>query len=736
MLTCQPLTNHCFALLTALCLLLPIQLAHAEQPLIHHELIVTLYPDRHHIEVRDAIRLPEAWQSQKLSFLLSDKLQISAMEGRTMTDMARVVDPTQQGGFHTYQLAPYLPNEQEKQEKAPIPQLILRYSGKIESTMQQPVSGYRGGATISTGGIGEEGVFLGGGTGWVPYFEGALNHFRLTVIMPQGWRSLSQGKPLSHTQERDRMVDVWEAPHPTEAIYLHAGQWHRYKKQVTTRHGQQPLLLAVLLRQADEPLAQSYLQDTLDYINLYEDLIGPYSYDKFVLAENFWETGYGMPSFTLLGSQVIRLPFIRTSSYPHEILHNWWGNGVFVDYAQGNWSEGLTAYMADYLLQEHNHQGVLYRHTTLSKYAGFVRRENDFPLTHFTSRHDGASQAIGYGKGLMFFHMLRRHLGDKMFIQGLRSFYQQYRFKAASYADLRRTFEQISSMDLRPFFTQWTQRAGAPELELEATSIQPDGRGWRLNFTLLQKQPGAPYQLQVPLQVTLQGESQPQPLVIPMQRLNQTVSRYFSSRPERLDIDPAFDLFRTLHAGEIPPTLSALFGHPHILAVLPSKGPLAEQQALRRLVHAWGLSSVQDDQLTNLPTDQALWILGQHNRFREQALAPLRNQGVEVVHNQITLAGKPYELAKHSVVTVTRQGKQPIAWLSPQADQIDALIRKLPHYGAYGHLLFAGDSSENLLRGKWSQTQYPLSVVFDAQGQASTAQSAPTLAPELSLTAP
>ena len=58
-----------------------------------------------------------------------------------------------------------------------------------------------------------------------------------------------------------------------------------------------------------------------------------------------------MPSFTLLGAKVIRLPFIVSSSYPHEILHNWWGNGVFVDVQQGNWCEGLTAYLADHLLQ-------------------------------------------------------------------------------------------------------------------------------------------------------------------------------------------------------------------------------------------------------------------------------------------------------------------------------------------------------------------------------------------------
>jgi hypothetical protein len=54
-----------------------------------------------------------------------------------------------------------------------------------------------------------------------------------------------------------------------------------------------------------------------------------------------------MPSFTLLGEQVIRFPFIL-SSYPHELLHNWWGNGVFVG-AGGN-CEGLTAYLADHLI--------------------------------------------------------------------------------------------------------------------------------------------------------------------------------------------------------------------------------------------------------------------------------------------------------------------------------------------------------------------------------------------------
>ena len=66
----------------------------------------------------------------------------------------------------------------------------------------------------------------------------------------------------------------------------------------------------VFLRTPDKGLAEKYLDATIRYIAMYEKLIGPYPYRKFALVENFWETGFGMPSFTLLGPKVIRFPFI------------------------------------------------------------------------------------------------------------------------------------------------------------------------------------------------------------------------------------------------------------------------------------------------------------------------------------------------------------------------------------------------------------------------------------------
>jgi len=78
-------------------------------------------------------------------------------------------------------------------------------------------------------------------------------------------------------------------------------------------------------------LSARYLEAAARYIGFYAELFGPYPFEKFAVVENFFPTGYGFPSYTLLGSAIIRLPFIIDTSLPHEIAHCWWGNGVLVD---------------------------------------------------------------------------------------------------------------------------------------------------------------------------------------------------------------------------------------------------------------------------------------------------------------------------------------------------------------------------------------------------------------------
>lgn len=70
------------------------------------------------------------------------------------------------------------------------------------------------------------------------------------------------------------------------------------------------------------------------------------------------------------------------------------------------------------------------RRDALRRYRDYVQGGADFPLVEFRSRHSAATQAVGYGKALMLFHMLRRELGDDVFVRGLRDLYREQRFRS------------------------------------------------------------------------------------------------------------------------------------------------------------------------------------------------------------------------------------------------------------------------------------------------------------------
>lgn len=420
--------------------------AQAEAETIAHRLHVNLLPQQHSLRVQDEIHFPA---TDRASFVLHAGLDPRIITpGATLTKTGQLLGRVP---LETYLVT--LPAESDH--------FTLSYTGMIEHELSRETESPGRSHQQLAGLIAPDGVFLDGGSAWYPVFPDALQTFSLEVELPQGWSAISQGSGPGDKPS----VNIWQTDIPQEEIYLVAAPFKRY-----FRDG--PVQAQIYLRQDDPQLAARYLDATERYLALYQALLGPYPYTKFALVENFWETGYGMPSFTLLGSQVIRLPFIPDTSYPHEILHNWWGNGVYIDYEKGNWSEGLTAYLADHLLKEQAGQGVEYRRSALQRYADFVRVGNDFPLSEFRARHTMASQAVGYDKSLMIFHMLRRQIGDEAFIDGLRRFYRERRFQHAGYADLQAAFEATSGQKLGEYFTQWTTRTGAPRLELSKLKVQ------------------------------------------------------------------------------------------------------------------------------------------------------------------------------------------------------------------------------------------------------------------------
>ena len=473
--------------------------ARAGVPHTNLALDVRIDPASSEIEVQADIELPEAYTGQTLEFLLTDAVEIVQAEpavqrlpfdsegggSQGFTGInGSSVDLTDSGHAARYRVQ-LQPGETT---------LSLTYRGAINFALGDMKEQYTRGFRSTAGIVGEEGIFLAGSSLWYPFFSNELITFRLQSNVPEGWHLISQGNGNSRD---DAGQSNWDSAGAVDEIYLVGGPLVKYAEAAGA------ISAEVFLHEADDALAQQYLTATAQYLEMYRNLIGPYPYGKFALVENFWETGYGMPSFTLLGPQIIRFPFILASSYPHEILHNWWGNSVFVDYDTGNWCEGLTAYMADHLMQEQRGGGAPYRRDTLKKYRDFVKDGRDFPLTEFRSRHSAATEAVGYGKVLMGFHMLRREIGDEQFKQAMARFYRSQPRPAGEFrrrtcragGNQRRGISKRSSH-------RWVEWTGAPDLRVRDVSINETAEGYEVTGTLRQVQDGSPYDLTVPVYVT------------------------------------------------------------------------------------------------------------------------------------------------------------------------------------------------------------------------------------------
>jgi aminopeptidase N len=680
---------------------------------VTHELKVTLKPQAQRLEVTDRITF-DASMPRTLHFILHQGLSPEVIDGDATLDPVDGVSSGAADTGATLQAGVIAPERFILRLPAQTQALTLRYQGVIHHTIEQLGEEYARSFGISPGLIGPQGVFLAGSSYWYPQFDGGALHFSLEVSSPEGWRAVSQGRRVARTEREGRVIDTWRTDEPQEEIYLVAAPFVEYRQAAGAAEAM------VFLREPDRPLAQRYLDATGQYLTLYRALIGPYPYRKFALVENFWETGYGMPSFTLLGSRVIRLPFILHSSYPHEILHNWWGNGVYVDYATGNWSEGLTSYLADHLIKEQRGQGAEYRRGTLQKYADYVREQQDFPLSAFRGRHNSVTEAVGYGKTLMLFHMLRRELGDAGFTAGLQGFYRDNLYKVASFDEVRDAFNAVATRPLDGFFEQWVRRTGAPQLRVRDARASRTSGGFELRARLEQVQDGPVYGLQVPVAVAMEDVDQAFETSVAMQTRTQEIRLHLPARPGRLDVDPQFDLFRRLDRSEIPPALSQALGAERVLLVLPAAAPRPLRAAYAELVDSWrrgraGQFEVQlDADLQRLPDDRAVWLFGWENRFRPVFDAALAAYPYTVSGDRVAIADVELARDEHSVVAVARNPADPdraLAWVAsgdPRA--VAGLARKLPHYGKYSYLGFVGEAPDNMLKGQWPVPDSPMSV--------------------------
>lgn len=530
------------------------------------------------------------------------------------------------------------------------------------------------------------GSYLPAASGWYPLTDGLFT-YSVRLSLPREQRGLVPGRLVEEKISAGRYRARFEFDHPADAIELMAGPYVVHER-VVPRPNAAPLRLRTYFYPDLEPLAAAYLDDSQRYIERYSRTIGRYPFESFSVVASPLPTGFGMPTLTYIGATVLKLPFIRTISLGHEVLHNWWGNGVYVDYSSGNWSEGLTTFMADYAYKEEASPEAAReaRLAWLRDYAAVPSSEQP-SLAEFRSRAHGAAAAVGYGKSAMVFLMLRDLIGEKAFRDGVREFWRSKRFETAAWGDLRAAFERASGRDLSWFFEQWIERAGAPRLRIESAKAEIKGGAAMLALALAQAAP--PYRLRVPVEIVTGTSTQTR--WIEIEHEHQTALLRVARLPDGVRLDPGLRLWRALDPAQLPPILRRWILARAPRLALASSGPGVE-----------GAAQVLAKALfENAARTVSLAEISDHG---DPVLLVGLNADIDAALARLGLPPRPQALAGRGsaqVWTVRREGNaRPVAVVSARdTAALLALRRPLSHYGAQSYLVFEGARAVG--RGVW-----------------------------------
>ncbi len=549
-----------------------------------------------------------------------------------------------------------------------------------------------------------DGVYLSSASGWYPTGTQSLSSFRLEARVPEPWRALSNGRLDSSGPHGDgNRAEVFEGTHPLPGLDLAAAAWSVHEEAVA---GQR--VAAYVLPGTATEVGELLLDAARTELERATRAVGPHAWPQLVIAEHRLPVTLTRPSFVLLAGPFGAAGAFDRATLAHAVLHDWWGQGVYVDAAAGDWSEALVTFAVDYARADAAPGGgATWRRAELrARHEAAARGAPALSLAAPGEAHDPAALALRRGRGAFVFLMLRSEIGAAPFDAALRELYAGGRQRMLSWQDLENTFSVAARRPLAAFFTEWVLRPDVPRVRFAARPLTATAREDRFDVDVaLEVTPG--WTIGVPLDVHA---------VLPDRQILARRSVAWSdgasagpvravtrvpleARSVRVFLDPDAELFRELLPGELPPTLGLLAQAGPDLIVLGS-GRGTEMRAAQRNIAIGlgkGAARVRDDRevtAADLAAAKAAWIVGLPASGTPAAAAARAAlpAGASLSERAITLGGRSETRSDAAVALVharTGGALGVLDALGPAA--LLGLARRLPECAGYSSVLYAGE---------------------------------------------
>jgi aminopeptidase N len=359
----------------------------------------------------------------------------------------------------------------------------------------------------------------------------------LKVTVPRQFTAVSNGTLIEKSEKAGRTTYHYRERHPI-ATYLMAISVSDYNffsdYYVSLTNDTIPLSYYVWPN--DLSKAKEDWKDVPKMMDFFERIFGAYPFDSYGMVEVPIHGAMEHQTMTSFANRLITGDHTYDYIVVHELAHQWWGDMVTLADWRDIWlNEGFASY-CEALYIEHT-QGVSalqdYMEAFKERYLSEVSQRGDFPI------YDPVYLwgATVYQKGAWVLHTLRWTVGDSLFRRILREYGQTFSYSNANIQDFIHICEDVSGLDLQPFFDQWVFGAGMIELSAswDVTQVEDDQYQVRL---LLQQTQRAETVFKFPLEIRFSVPSGEKSDTLFVNEQTQEFTFSLGERPLSLTLDP------------------------------------------------------------------------------------------------------------------------------------------------------------------------------------------------------
>jgi aminopeptidase N len=266
----------------------------------------------------------------------------------------------------------------------------------------------------------------------------------------------------------------WKHRHPIDyyLISVAVAEYVEYNVYANPPGAPAPILIQNYIYNNPQTLPnfQADIDETVDFMELFYDLYGPYAFEDEKYGHCMAPFSGGMEHQTMTTQG-----FFNPTLTAHELGHQWWGDYVTCASWCDIWvNEGFASYSEQIMLENlypgqevQNMQSV--HNNVMSQIGGSVWVLDSLNESRIFSGR------LTYDKGAAIVHMMRYMLNDdQLFYATLQNFLSSKAFGTAFGIDVRDAFAQASGINFTPFFDQWYFGEGFPTYSVQWKQLGND----------------------------------------------------------------------------------------------------------------------------------------------------------------------------------------------------------------------------------------------------------------------